>query len=235
MRTRRTALLTSIVVSATAAAVLSAPAQAAVNPCVATNRGKLRQPIGAAKHLVFAVSPARTSNNVAVTLCVKRGRFWRQTAFAQGRAGIKGFAMPGQKREGDGKAPTGSYTLTQAFGIANPGTRLPYRKLRRTGDCWGSTPRQPHYNQYYAGHCRATDENLSAYMQSGQYRQAVVINYNRPRVIQGYGSAIFLHVGGTRPTAGCIAIPLPKLRLIMRTLTPRDRIIMGPAPTLFRP
>ena len=136
---------------------------------------------------------------------------------------------------GDGKSPTGSYLLSEAFGVVDPGTGLPYRKLRDTGDCWGATPGQSHYNEYYSGACRATDENLSVIMRNGSYRQAVVIDHNRPGAVDGYGSAIFFHVGGEGPTAGCIAIPEPRLRAIMRTLVEGDRMIMGPRAALFGP
>jgi L,D-peptidoglycan transpeptidase YkuD (ErfK/YbiS/YcfS/YnhG family) len=71
-------------------------------------------------------------------------------------------------------------------------------------------------------------------MRSGSYRQAAVIDYNRPKPVPGHGSAIFFHVGGEAPTAGCIAIDETRLRGIMRTLAPGDRIIMGPRSELFR-
>lgn len=235
MKTRRAAVVTSIVLAGAALATLGATAQAApFDPCSAANHGRLRYPTGTARHLVFAISPAYSSNEVVVTECVKKGGSWTKVTSTTGRAGTKGFAEPGRKREGDGKSPTGSFTLTEAFGMANPGTALPYRRLRGSGDCWGSTPGESHYNEYYSGTCRPTDENLSAIMRRGPYRQAVVIDYNRPRPVPGAGSAIFFHVGGTTPTAGCISISEPTLRAIMRTLVKGDRMIMGPQAALFR-
>jgi L,D-peptidoglycan transpeptidase YkuD (ErfK/YbiS/YcfS/YnhG family) len=229
-------MLTSIVLAGGAALATFGPtAQAAAfDPCSATTHGKLRYPTGGAEHLVFAISSGYSSNDVVVTECVKTGGSWKQATTITGRAGTNGFAKPGTKREGDGKSPTGSYTLTEAFGMGNPGTKLPYRKLRASGDCWGSTPGQSHYNEYYSGTCRPTDEDLSATMRRGPYHQVVVIDYNRPKVVQGYGSAIFFHVGGKTPTAGCIAISEAKLRGIMRTLVKDDRMIMGPQSELFR-
>lgn len=73
-------------------------------------------------------------------------------------------------------------------------------------------------------------------MKDGPYRQAVVVAYNRPPdspIVQGNGSAIFMHLG-SGPTAGCVAMARPGLESIMRTLRPRDRIIMGPREALFR-
>lgn len=245
MRFTRTTLLATITLAggimplglAGAAEAGTGPAAvraASFDPCAAASQGKLRFPTGAARHLVFAVSSAYSSNYVDVTECVRQGHGWKQVSTTTGRAGTGGFAAPGAKREGDGKSPTGSFTLTQAFGLGNPGTRLPYRTLRASGDCWGATPGASHYNDYYSGTCRPADENLSAIAQRGPYHQAVVIDYNRPRPVPGYGSAIFFHVGGVTPTAGCVSIAEPRLRAVMRTLLPGDRMIMGPGSVLFR-
>jgi L,D-peptidoglycan transpeptidase YkuD (ErfK/YbiS/YcfS/YnhG family) len=238
----RTTIASMALATAAALAVLSTTASAAVasgtpggfDPCAAISQGRLRYPTGNAMRLVFAISSGYASNHVLVTECVKKGRAWTKLTQTPGRAGANGFAAPGAKREGDGKSPTGSFTFTQAFGMADPGTRLVYRTLRGSGDCWGATPGHSSYNDYYAGDCRPGDENLSSIMHEGPYRQAAVIDYNRPHAVPGHGSAIFFHVGGVTPTAGCIAIGEPELRGILRTLAPGDRIIMGPGSELFR-
>jgi L,D-peptidoglycan transpeptidase YkuD (ErfK/YbiS/YcfS/YnhG family) len=211
--------------------VLSPPVGrvAGFDPCSAVDR--VRYPIGAARHLVFAVSSGYSSNEVVVTECGQRGGSWRAMTVTAGRAGAGGFAE--RKREGDGRSPVGSFPVTEAFGLGNPGTSLPYRTLRASGDCWSATPGRD-YNEYYSGRCRPADEDLSAIMRKGSYRQAVVIDYNRPHAVPGRGSAIFLHVGGVTPTAGCVSIPEGKLREIMPTLVAGDRVIMGPRSALFR-
>ena len=78
------------------------------------------------------------------------------------------------------------------------------------------------------------DENLSSIMLIGSYRQAAVIDYNRPKPVPGHGSAIFFHVGGRTPTAGCVAIEESVLVGILRSLAPGDRIVMGPRSEIFR-
>ncbi|MEU9870431.1 L,D-transpeptidase family protein [Actinomadura sp. NPDC048021] len=209
----------------------------AEDPCRALGQGKTRYEPGAARHVVFAVAAQYGTTEVAVTECVKAGRSWKTLLTAPGHVGRNGYAEPGAKREGDGRSPTGSYSLTQAFGEGDPGTRLPYRTLREGGDCWGSTIGDRRYNRYYRGTCLPADENLSKIMQDGPYRQAVVINYNRPPdspVVQGNGSAIFMHVGAGR-TAGCVSMERSVLEAVMRTLRPHDRIMMGTSRALFRP
>lgn len=243
MKISRTEVIVAITLSAGAAAGVAATmpggaraglasAAGPASPCAAANRG-LRYPVGTAKHLIFAVSADYSSNAVVVTECVRRDGGWTATRQVDGRAGAGGFAAPGAKREGDGKSPTGSFTLSSAFGVKEPGTRLPYRRLRAEGDCWGATPGARHYNDYYAGTCGPADEDLSAIAARGPYHQAVVIDYNRPDPVPGNGSAIFFHVGGVTPTSGCVAIPEPDLRAMMRTLAAGDRMIMGPRSALF--
>lgn len=213
----------------------SAREDAVKNPCQALDRGESRYEPGAARHVVFAVAAGYGTTEVTVTECLRKGRSWKRILTAPGYVGRNGFAEPGAKREGDGKSPTGSYSLTEAFGEGDPGTALPYRTLRDTGDCWGSTIGDERYNRHYRGTCLPADENLSQIMKDGPYRQAVVINHNRPPdspIVQGNGSAIFMHVGAGR-TAGCVSMARPRLETIMRTLRPHDRIIMGTHEALF--
>lgn len=226
----------SVLVAAGVQAPQAFAQESAEDPCRALGEGKARYETGAARHVVFAVAAGYGTTEVVVTECVRVGRSWKALLTAPGHVGRNGYAEPGAKREGDGKSPTGSYSLSQAFGEGDPGTRLPYRRLRESGDCWGSTIGDRRYNRYYRGACLPADENLSQIMLNGPYRQAVVIGYNRPPdspVVQGNGSAIFMHVGAGR-TAGCVSMARPVLESVMRTLRPHDRIMMGTSQALFR-
>ena len=219
----------------------SAAEAGGADPCRALALGKTRYRPGPARHVVFAVADRYGDTEVTITECARTarsGRSWRTVLTTRGHVGRNGFAAPGAKREGDGMSPSGSFSLTEAFGEGNPGTALPYRRLRDGGDCWGSTVGDPRYNRYYRGTCLPDDENLSQYMKDGPYKQAVVIDYNRPPqspIVQGHGSAIFLHISAGRPTAGCVSLERPQVEAVMRTLRPHDRIMMGPREVLFRP
>src|SRR4051794_15643684 len=107
---RRTTIIGAIALAGAATVVtLGSAAQAATfDPCAAANQGRLRYSTGTARHVVFAVSSAYSSNAVVVTECAKSGKTWKKVGQTTGRAGTKGFAAPGKKREGDGKSPTGS-------------------------------------------------------------------------------------------------------------------------------
>jgi L,D-peptidoglycan transpeptidase YkuD (ErfK/YbiS/YcfS/YnhG family) len=134
--------------------------------------------------------------------------------------------------------PIGSFTLTQAFGYyANPGTSLHY--FRTLPSDWWISQTGPLYNthQRCSSGCRfrrgAPNEHLRYELPF--YNYAVVIDYNTRNapggVVQGAGSAFFLHVhpAGTGPTAGCVAIPQAKLVSLMRWLRPtaHPRILIG--------
>jgi L,D-peptidoglycan transpeptidase YkuD (ErfK/YbiS/YcfS/YnhG family) len=54
------------------------------------------------------------------------------------------------------------------------------------------------------------------------YDYAAVITYNAART-PGLGSAIFLHVGTGTATAGCVSLPIGRLRTILRWLRPGAR------------
>ena len=56
-----------------------------------------------------------------LTLHTKRNGIWTETLSCSARVGKNGITS--NKREGDGKTPTGIYSFGQAFGVAgNPGT-----------------------------------------------------------------------------------------------------------------
>lgn len=134
--------------------------------------------------------------------------------------------------------PIGSFTLTQAFGRnADPGTRLRY--FRTQPSDWWISQSGALYNthQRCSSSCgfRQGSPNEHLYYETPYYNYAVVIDYNTRNsptgVVQGRGSAFFLHVHptGAGATAGCVAIPQAKLVRLMRWLNPgaHPRILIG--------
>ena len=70
---------------------------------------------------------------------------------------------------------------------------------------------------------------------SHDYRQGVVINYNRPPdapITMNAGFAIFLH-GNNLPTWGCISLNDGDLLQYLRTAHAGDRFVMGVAYDIF--
>jgi L,D-peptidoglycan transpeptidase YkuD (ErfK/YbiS/YcfS/YnhG family) len=144
------------------------------------------------------------------------------------RIGYNGFAPRGDKREGDGRTPTGSYHFQFMFGVdGSPGVRFHYRPALRTS-YWDDDSSSANYNKWVDSRHDATGRNPEPMHVSPAYNYGAVIGYNRGRT-PGRGSAIFLHVSHGSATAGCVSIAQSRLVKVLRWLRPglHPRIIMG--------
>lgn len=143
---------------------------------------------------------------------------------ALGRAGIRA-----DKREGDGGTPRGRFRPLRLWWRADrlprPRTLLPVRPIGRN-DAWCEDPRDRRYNRPFR---RATHEGGDRLRRDDHlYDLIVEIDHNtRPR-IAGRGSAVFIHLARPKfaPTAGCVALRLRDLQVLLRRLTPRTRILI---------
>jgi L,D-peptidoglycan transpeptidase YkuD (ErfK/YbiS/YcfS/YnhG family) len=188
---------------------------------------------------VITVVAASTSSTTA------RLQAWRKAPgggwLRHGRAVVAHVGADGLSRqpsEYKSATPIGTFTLTLAFGrYANPGTALRYIHTRPSD--WWISQAGPLYNthQRCSSNCAFTlgSPNEHLYYETPYYNYAVVIDYNTRNsptgVVQGAGSAFFLHVhpAGTGATAGCVAIPQWRLVRLLRWLTPtaHPRILIG--------
>ena len=134
--------------------------------------------------------------------------------------GRKGIAPPGEKREGDGRTPSGTYGFDFAFGIdPDPGVKLPYRVITGHNIVWVEDPNSPNYNRWVDANTEDIG-NQSDDMYKEPYRYGAVIAYNTKERTPGLGSAIFLHITTGRPTAGCVSLPVDRLLKVLRWLDP---------------
>ncbi len=224
----------AVVASTTHAAprASAAPTTKAAPPPVATGRGlPLTLATGSATEVITVVATASTATTATLQAWTAApGGGWLPYGPAiTAHLGADGI---GRASETTSRTPAGSFTLTQAFGhLTNPGTGLPY--LQTTpADWWISQPGTL-YNthQHCSANCAFTQGNPNEhlYYETPYYNYAVVIDYNTAPVVQGAGSAFFLHVTDGKPTAGCVAIPQTNLTTIMRWLTPtaHPRILIG--------
>jgi len=105
----------------------------------------------------------------------------------------------------------------------NPGVRYPYHRIV-CGDWWVEDSRSPHYNRFHHVRCgtrpsfRVTDEDMSK--SPTAYRHFAFIRFNADPIVPGRGSGIFLHATTGRPTLGCVALALPNLLTVLRSLRP---------------
>jgi L,D-peptidoglycan transpeptidase YkuD (ErfK/YbiS/YcfS/YnhG family) len=129
--------------------------------------------------------------------------------------------------EGDLRSPIGVFSLTDAGGhLADPGTRLPYDHAPIGFSVHGTGFR---------------GEPLK-----GAFDYVIAINYNHvpgtsPRdwtrpMGESRGGGIWLHVDHGGPTQGCVSLPQPAMRTLLRTLDPRLHpiVVMGDRTALAR-
>jgi L,D-peptidoglycan transpeptidase YkuD (ErfK/YbiS/YcfS/YnhG family) len=148
----------------------------------------------------------------------------QRIAVALGRTGIKA-----DKREGDGATPAGRFRPVRLWWrqdrSPHPATLLPARPID-PADGWCENPADRRSNQPIRFETGATGDRLTR--ADALYDLVIEIDHNtRPR-IAGRGSAVFIHVArpGLAPTAGCIAMPAPALKRLLRRLGPNTRIVI---------
>jgi len=153
----------------------------------------------------------------------KTNALWQQAmAPMDAVIGRNGFAPPGEKREGDGRTPSGLFRLKTAFGYPpSAPTQMPYRQMLED-DLWIDDPNDPDYNRLI----RQNQTKAASYEKMKRdddlYKYGIIIEYNTDPVIKGLGSAIFLHVwsGANSTTAGCVAASEDDILKILGWLNP---------------
>ena len=133
--------------------------------------------------------------------------------------GRNGLASAGEKREGDGRTPSGLFRLERAFGYpAAVNTKLAYAQVG-VDDFWVDDPASEQYNTWVKGTPQVNSfERLKR--DDHLYKYAAVIEYNTRPVVAGNGSAIFLHVwrGADSSTAGCVALSQRNVKRLLKWL-----------------
>ena len=168
------------------------------------------------------VEPAPSGKSAAkLTTWNKIGTQWF-AAFAPMAAvvGREGLAREGEKKEGDGRTPSGIFSLGTGFGY-DPAPKkmgLAYRQVT-SDDYWVDDPESAQYNQWVKGKPQAKSfEKLKR--DDHLYQLAIVVNYNVQPVVPGAGSAIFIHLwrAPSQGTAGCVALSESNMRKLYRWL-----------------
>jgi L,D-peptidoglycan transpeptidase YkuD (ErfK/YbiS/YcfS/YnhG family) len=192
----------------------------------------VRFPAADSTRVVFVTATDIKVNTVLITGCVKTADGYAQEWQQSGFIGENGFAPEGQLGEREYRSPTGSFTVTEALGRTDPGSKLKYHTVNPASR-WGG-PGSPSYNNYVENGS-ATDENLWYWMNEGTYAQAAVINYNRlpdTTPVPGADYAIFFGAGNA-VSAGCVSTTLETATQVVKTLAPGDRFIMGVVNDVF--
>ena len=214
--------------------------------------------VGTAGQVIVVTAPSWRSTRATLRAYERDGNGgWRQVVGATpARLGWSGLYKAGQRRQGTGKTPAGTFAIPSAFGRQpNPGTGLPYRQFDRN-DAWTYSPRHPRtYNVFQTA--RTSWDSYGTYVErlwtyGRQYHYVAVLDYNLPAgpIRTGAdgirrtarpadtraGGGIFLHVTNGKVTAGCIAIPERTMRDVLTWLDPARKpvIVVGPESVIGR-
>lgn len=207
--------------------------EAPEDPCMRIHELSPDYSLGAGERVTFALAEQYGQTSVDITSCIRGPLGYVAEWRASGFTGSAGFELPGPVKVSSLKTPSGSFSMSEAFGRRNPGTALPYRQIREDS-FWGGSE-GTNFNEYFLGAGTWPDEPLWDYMESGIYEQAAVINYNRPpdmKPVHGRTFAIFLHAGLSE-TWGCISTDLDTVTTFLQTAQAGERIIMGVESTIF--
>ncbi|WP_198954844.1 L,D-transpeptidase [Kineosporia sp. R_H_3] len=196
--------------------------------------------IGASTQVVVVTSSSWSTTYATLRAYEKKNGTWRLVMGPwKARVGYSGMTPASERVQGDGTTPAGTFRMTSAFGIQpDPGTDLPYWRIRSRDQWWVGDRKSAHYNEPRwgrdGGFRRTTtgidgSERLADY--PTQYAYAAVIDFNRPDPVVGRGSGIFLHVNGRGSTAGCVSLTRANVVKVLRWLDPakRPRITIAPA------
>ncbi|MCX7821006.1 MAG: L,D-transpeptidase family protein [Brevinematales bacterium] len=172
-----------------------------------------------------------TNKDAKVYLAEKEENKWRllSTNF-NATIGKNGFARVGEKKEGDGKTPSGIFKVGFTFGYADKAdTKMPYRQAT-TNDFWVDDVSSPLYNQWVRGKPEA--KSMEKMRRSDHlYKWGIVVEYNMSPIIPGKGSAIFVHVWRKpfSPTTGSISLSEEDILYIFKWLEPGKNpvVVMG--------
>jgi L,D-peptidoglycan transpeptidase YkuD (ErfK/YbiS/YcfS/YnhG family) len=136
-------------------------------------------------------------------------------------AGRNGLAPVGEKREGDGRTPSGVFDLKRGFGYEPFATKMPYIVLTPEM-IWIDDSRSDRYNTLAE---KREGKGLSYEIMKQAddlYKYGIVVEYNTRAVVKGAGSAIFFHIWRSPATSteGCIAAAEPDMVRMLRWLDP---------------
>ena len=123
------------------------------------------------------------------------------------------------KREGDGKAPAGIFTLKQAFGYNPFVVNYPYEVYRSTDHCVDDS-KSKYYNKIIDSTKTKANYKSFEHMKfpKDYYKYGIVVNHNHideKGAVKGAGSCIFMHIKKV-PTAGCTVMNESEMKEIIQ-------------------
>lgn len=214
--------------------------------------------VGTAGQVIVVTAASWSATHATLRAYERDGKGgWTQVVgAAPARLGWSGLVKGGDRRQGSGKTPAGTFGIVNAFGrLPDPGTSLRYTQFDRN-DAWTYNPESPRtYNVFQ--NAAVSWRSFGGYVEhlwshGKQYRYVAVLDFNLPDgPIQAgtdgirrtsapadtrLGGGIFLHVSDGRSTAGCIAVSEQVMRRVLTWLDPDRKpvIVIGPQSLIDR-
>ena len=185
------------------------------------------------KQLLVVTTKNWSTPNGELQRYKKEGKNWKKIGRAinikLGRSGLgwgRGLhSIPKNakyiKKEGDGKAPAGIFTLKQAFGYQPFVVEYPYEVYKATDHCVDDINSKL-YNKIVDSTNVNIDYKSKEHMKfpKDYYKYGIVVNHNHideGGSIKGAGSCIFIHIKKV-PTAGCTVMSESEMKEIIKWL-----------------
>ncbi len=167
-------------------------------------------------------APWRTVGEPVAISLGRAGQGWGRGLHPSGAA----LADEPEKREGDGRAPTGVFMLTGGFAY-NPedlnGTALPIAQADQDLVCVDD-PASRYYNVVTSRNVPDKDWNSFEDMlrTDHRYQYGIMVAHNQDPALPGAGSCIFLHVEYSPgyETSGCTAMNPKAIQTVIMWLDP---------------
>jgi len=133
------------------------------------------------------------------------------------------------KKEGDGKAPAGIFSLKQAFGYFPFEVEYPYAVYKSTDHCVDDINSKL-YNKIVDSTKVAVDYKSKEHMRfpKNYYKYGIVVNHNHideEGAVKGAGSCIFIHIKKV-PTAGCTVMNESEMKEIIEWLDAKSNTLL---------
>ncbi|WP_246206624.1 SH3 domain-containing protein [Virgibacillus ihumii] len=196
-------------------------------PTVPNNDAQKLNTIDANNQLILVTTNGYGTSSATVQTFERNSQgAWARILSIPGHIGKNGFAV--NKVEGDGKSPTGKYSIGFAFGRSgNPGTKLPFRAI--TSDhVWVNDSNSSLYNTWQSRQETKQQWNSAENMDIPAYTYGFVINYNTQQT-PGAGSAIFFHISNSY-TLGCTGVSKNNVVKILQWLDPAKNPVIIQTP-----
>jgi D-alanyl-D-alanine dipeptidase len=158
-------------------------------------------------------------------------------AWGEGIKAIEHKKNEPQKREGDGRAPSGIFSLGEAFGYTkNLTTKLHYIYADKELICVDDISHKRYNQVLHVSNKNDIKSYENMRRSDNLYEIGVIVKHNEKN-IPSFGSCIFLHVekNALSPTSGCTSMPKKKLSQLIQWLDAKKSPILIQVPQQYYP